>query len=464
MALKHQPYQENATRDLATFAANLKYEDIPAPVVAHMKHCLLDSLGCGLFGATLPWTKKVAEMVLAEGAQPKSTIYGSRERTSPANAALVNSTACHAYELDDIHKLSMFHPGSIAVPVALALAQAEGKVDGRLLVTALVAGYEVSNRIGMAAGMPLFFRGYHPQGAIGVFTGAATAARLLGLDAEQTQHALGIGGTQAAGLMAAQEGSMVKRFHSGRSAQSGVYAALLARNGFTGITDVVEAGYGGFLSTISGEPKPQYLTAGLGSTWEVLNMGFKPYACVTSIHSALDGLREIMGKNGLTADSIERVDVGLSPMTYVHCAWEYKAQGVTAAQMNLFFGLGAIAVDGDAFVAQYKDDRVADPRILKFIEKIHAGTDAEIEKLGAKGRHAMRMKVTTKTGNAFETYIEHRRGSPENALSWADMERKFRLLCAECTDEARASRIVDLVQRVETLLSIETLCAEMAGA
>lgn len=463
MAVTHQSYQENATRDLAAFAAKLRYEDIPAPVIAHAKKLLLDSLGCGLFGATLPWTKMVAEMALAEGAQPKSTIYGSSKRTSPANAALVNSTACHAYELDDIHKLSMFHPGSIAVPVALALAQSEGRVDGRKLLTALVAGYEVSNRIGMAAGMQLFFRGYHPQGTIGVFTGAATAARILDLSPEQALHALGIGGTQAAGLMAAQEGSMVKRFHSGRSAQSGVYAGLLARKGFTGIVDVVEAGYGGFLSTISGDPKPELLTAGLGSVWETHNTGFKPYACVTSIHTALDGLRQIMKDQGLTADQIARVDVGLSPMTHVHCAWEYKAQGVTAAQMNLYFGLGAIAVDGDAFVAQYKENRLADPAILKFIERINAFVDPDIEKLGAKGRHAMRMKVVTHAGESFDTYTEHRRGSPENALSWDDMERKFRLLCAECTSDAHASRIVDLVQRVETLQSIDELCVEMAG-
>jgi 2-methylcitrate dehydratase PrpD len=462
MALKHESYQDGATRDLASFAAKLRYEDLPAHVVAHAKHCLLDSLGCGLFGATLPWTRMVADMVIEDGAQPKSTIYGQAKRTSPANAALVNSTACHAYELDDIHKLAMFHPGSIAVPVALALAQAQGGVDGRSLVTAMVAGYEVSLRIGMAAGMPLFFRGYHPQATIGTFTGAATAARLLNLDAEQTLHALGIGGTQAAGLMAAQEGSMVKRFHSGRAAQSGVYAGLLARKGFTGIVDIVEAGYGGFLSTLSGEPKPEYLTAGLGSRWELPNVGFKPYACVTSIHSSLDGLRELMQQHSLKADDIEKLDVGLSPMTHVHCAWEYKAQGVTAAQMNLYFGLGAVAVDGDAFVAQYKESRVADPAILRFIQKIDAHVDPEIEKLGAKGRHAMRMKIITRDGRTFGTFIEHRRGSPENALTWDEMERKFRLLCHECIDEGRTNRIVELVKDVEKLSSIEELCTLMA--
>jgi 2-methylcitrate dehydratase PrpD len=463
MAIKHQAYQENATRDLATFAANLRYDDIPAPVIAHAKLCLLDSLGCGLFGAALPWTRMVSEMVVEEGSQPKSTIYGSSRRTSAANAALVNSTACHAYELDDIHKRSMFHPGSVAVPVALALAQSEGRVDGRGLLTALVAGYEVSTRIGMAAGMPMFFRGYHPQGALGVFTAAATAARILNLPPEQALHALGIAGTQTAGLMAAQEGSMVKRFHSGRSAQSGVYAGLLARKGFTGIVDVVEAGFGGFLSTLSGDPKPEHLIAGLGSVWETSNVGFKPYACVTSIHTALDGLRQIMKDHGLTADKIERVDAGVSQGTYVHCAWEYKAQGATAAQMNLYFGLGAIAVDGDAFVAQYKENRLADPAILKFIDRINAFPDPDIDKLGPEGRHAMRMKVVTYAGESFTACIEHRRGSPENAFTWDDMERKFRLLCAERTSDARASRIVDLVKRVDALQSVDELCMEMAG-
>lgn len=464
MALKHQSYQENATRDLAAFAANLQFEDLPDSVVDHSKKLILDSLGCGLFGATLPWTKMVAEMVIEEGSHSRATLYEQSARTSAANAALVNSTACHAYELDDIHKLSMFHPGSVAVPVALALGESEGKVDGRQLITAIVAGYEVSNRVGMAAGMPLFFRGYHPQGALGVFTGAATAARLLGLSPEQAHHALGIGGTQAAGLMAAQEGSMVKRLHSGRSAQSGVYAGLLARKGFTGIMDVVEAGYGGFLSTISGDPKPEHLTAGLGTVWETQNTGFKPYACVTSIHTALDGLRELMAANKLTAADVKVLDVGLSPMTHLHCAWEYKSQGLTAAQMNLYFGIGAVAVDGDAFVAQYKEERLNDPRILNFIEKVNATVDPEIEKLGAKGRHAMRMKLHTQSGQVFETYIEHRRGSPENPLSWEDVERKFRLLCHECIDKSRTERIIDIVRRMDKLTSIDELYAALAAS
>src|SRR6185295_10970694 len=144
---------------------------------------------------------------------------------------------------------------------------------------------------------------------------AATAARMLELNADRFQHALGIVGSQAGGLMAAQEGAMVKRFHSGRAAQSGVYSALLAKRGFTGITNVLEAPYGGYLSSMSDKPIPAKLTAGLGTVWETANVGYKPHAAVTSIHTALDGLADLMRENRLAADDIDHVDAALSHMT-----------------------------------------------------------------------------------------------------------------------------------------------------
>lgn len=463
MTITHTPYLKNATRDLANYSSALRFEDLPADVIAHTKICILDSLGVGLYGASLPWTKIVAEMVDEEECAPRSTVYGQAQRTSPANAVLVNSTACHAYELDDIHKLSLFHPGSVAVPVSLALAEADANIDGKRLIAAIVAGYEVSIRVGMAAGQPLFYRGHHPQGTSGAFTGAATAANLLGLNAEQTLHAFGIAGSQAAGLMAAQEGSMVKRLHSGRAAQSGMYSALLARKGFTGIVDVLEVSYGGFLSAFSGEPTAELLTAGLGTVYELQNVGFKPYACVTSIHTALDGLRMIMETNMLTAEQIMHVDAALAPLTHLHCAWEYKSQGTTAAQMNIFYGLAAIAVYGDAFIAQYKTECLADPRIIAFIKKIDCTVDEDIRSRGAPARHEMRMKVTTKDGKIYETYEKYRRGSPDNPLGWEGIERKFRLLAKECMDDGRADRIVELVKRIDTLKSLGELTKELGA-
>ncbi|HUF81289.1 MAG TPA: MmgE/PrpD family protein [Burkholderiales bacterium] len=457
------PLLENATRDLAAFASRLKYDDLPREVVERMKDCVLDSIGCCLHGVTLPWTRKVQEMVLAEGATPVASLFGGGGRTSVSQAVLVNSTAGHAFELDDIHKESIIHPGSLALPVAVALAEPAGAASGRDLITAMVAGYEVGTRVGNAATMSLFLRGFHPQGTSGAFVASATAGRMLGLDPAQMQHALGITGSQAGGLMAAQEGAMVKRFHCGRAAQSGVYSALLARRGFTGIANVLEAPYGGYLSSLSGKPAPARLTAGLGTEWETAKVGYKPHAAVTSIHTALDALADLMRENKLSADDIKRVDAGLSHMTHVHCAWKYEAQGVTAAQMNLAYGLAVIALDGAAFVEQYREDRLRDPRILDFIQRIEARVDPEIEAMGPAFRHAARLKVETRDGRVIEREILHRRGSPENPLEPADIEYKFRNVTRGLLAPRRIERVIELAKTLDKQADTRELIAILAA-
>jgi 2-methylcitrate dehydratase PrpD len=452
-----------ATRSLAEFSSQIRYAAIPPEVIERMKTSVLDSIGCCVYGVTLPWTQRVQAMVEEEGAKPVASIVGSGRRTSIAGAVLVNATAGHAFELDDIHKESIVHAGSIAVPVVLAFAESKGKVSGRELLASMTAGYEIGTRVGNAATMELFFRGFHPQGANGVFVAAASAAHMLGLDAQQTWQALGIVGSQAGGLMAAQEGAMVKRLHSGRAAQSGVYSAQLAQKGFTGISDVLEAGYGGYLSSYSNKPNAQRLTDGLGSVWEAGKVGYKPHACVTSIHSALDALAHLMREHSLTPGDIAKVEVGMSPMTYTHCAWEYKAQGVTAAQMNLFYGLAVMAYDGVAFVAQYTQERLAEPRLLDFIQRIEARVDPQIEAMGAAFRHAARVTLTLRDGKRLSHEILHRRGSPENPMSAADVEYKFRHVVASCLRPQDIDRVVDLVARLEQLDDVSELIALVAA-
>jgi len=439
----------NATAELAAFSSQITFDDIPKDVIERMKTSLLDSLGCCLFGVTLPWTQKVQSMVMADQAAPVASIMGTGLKTSVSNAVLVNATAGHAFELDDIHKESIVHAGSIAVPVVMALAEKLGNLNPKHFLTSMVAGYEIGTRVGNAATMALFFQGFHPQGTSGAFVAAASAARMLNLDAKQTQHALGIVGSQAGGLMAAQEGAMVKRFHSGRAAQSGIYSALLAQDHFTGITDVLEAGYGGYLSSYSTKPNAGRLTDGLGTTWETGKVGYKPHACVTSIHACLDAFKHLLDTHTLTLEDIETVNIGLSPMTYTHCAWEYKSQGVTAAQMNLFYSLAVMGTDGMAFVAQYDESRLADPRILAFIPRIHASIDREIEAMGPAYRHAARVEIQTKDGRIFKHEILNRRGSPENPLSHEDVVYKFRNVVDRCLSQSAIDRLIELTQRFD---------------
>ena len=463
MSASQPPLLAHATRDLARFSAQLRFEDLPDEVVERMKLSLLDSVGVCLHGVTLPWTRHVQAMAEAEGAAAQASIFGSGKKTSVANAVLVNSTAGHAFELDDIHKESIIHPGSLAFPVALACAEHKRGASGRDLLTAMVAGYEVGARVGNAATVRLLLKGFHPQGTSGAFTAAASAAHILGLDVNATLHAFGIVGSQAGGLMAAQEGAMVKRFHSGRAAQSGVYSALLAQRGFTGIEDVLEASFGGYLVTHSDAPAPQKLTAGLGATWETLNVGYKPYAAVTSIHTALDALAAIMRDNKLRPDDIAAVEASLSQATYVHCAWEYKAQGVTAAQMNLYYGLAMIALDGTAFVDQYREERLRDPRVLDFIARIKARIDPEIEAMGAQFRHGARVRVTTRDGRTLDAELLNRRGSAENPLTPEDIDHKFRQVVRSCLSAEHIDKVVSLARTIDRQSSLDELVGIVAA-
>jgi 2-methylcitrate dehydratase PrpD len=457
------PLLPDATRDLARFAAETRDRDIPADVVERIKLSFLDGLGVALRGTTFPWTRMVREVVQDEGGNGIASLWGSGARTSLTNAALFNGTAGHAFEMDDIHKESIVHPNSLAVPVALALAEADPALSGRDIVTALALGYEVGLRIGNAATTALFLNGFHPQGTTGAFVAAATAARLLGLDAAQMQHALGIAGSMGAGLMAAQEGAMVKRLHAGRAAQSGLMAALLAKRGFTGISDIVEASYGGFLSAFARTPNVARLMDGLGTDWEAGKVGFKMYPNVTSIHAALDGLRAILTEDGVTAPRIAEIHIGCGHMTFVHTAWDYRPVGTTAAQMNMFYGLSVMAQRRQVSAGDYSDERIADPDILAFIPRIKVAVDPEIEGKGPAFRHAARVDVRTTDGRSHRRDVWHRRGSPENPVNKGEVEEKFAANVDGLLGADAAQRLQSLTARLDALPDAREIIAIMAA-
>ena len=451
------PPASSETAALAAFAAGLRFDDIPAPVVARARQCIVDALGCVVFGVTLPWTRMLIELAEEEGGNARANVPGTRLRTSVSQAVLIGATAGHGFELDDIHGPAHLHCGSLAVPTALAIAEASGHVSGRELIAAIVAGYEVGLRVGLAATGALFMRGHHFQGTCGTFVAAATASRLLGLDAAQTRNALGIAGSLGAGLMAAQEGAMSKRLHSGRAAQAAVQAAYLAQRGFTGIANVLEAPYGGFLSTLSGAPQLGQLTAGLGETWEMLNVGFKPYATAASVQSVLWAIDRLMREHGLGAADIERVEVHCSTMAHRHCAWPYEPLGVTAAQMNMMFTAAMMIVDRAAMGGQFRAERLQDPRALAMIERIHVEADPRYDIGGDTTRHASRTAILTRDGRRLQREVLDRPGSPMNPMSREDFAAKFEALVRDVLPAGRATAIPAVVERLDELGSRE-LC------
>lgn len=429
------------TRELASFVAGLRYEHIPPEVISKAKACVLDAIGCMLFGSTLPWTRIVNEMVREQGGAPQATIIGTGHRTSVTQAVLVNATAGHAFELDDAHTAASMHAGSVNVATAFALAEWLGNVNGRDVLTAVVAGYEAGLRVGMAGAGNVFKRGFHSAAVCGVFAGAATAARLLNLDEDRTQHAFGIAGSLAGGLMAAQEGAMVKRLHAGQAAKNGAYGALLASRGFTGILDVLEAPFGGFFSAMTAEHDAGALTAGLGTQWETLAVGFKPYATAGAIHASLMLLDTIMRDENLTAGQIDRIEVECTTYCKGHVGWPYVPQGVASAQINMYYALAVMALDRGAMIEQFKEEGINDPRIMAFIPRISIAVDREFDAMGNQHRYATRLRVVSRTGPSYQREILHRPGSPDAPLSDEHLRGKFELLASYALDGSAVERV-----------------------
>ena len=333
---------------LGEWVSGLKLADIPQDVADHLKVCLLDSMGCGLFGAAQPWGVFAGNVAVSMSRGGGSSLFVRTERVSPADAALANGTAIHGFELDDAHVSSSHHPGAATVPAVLAVAEARDASGADALV-ALAAGYEVGIRIGICAGVSHSTSGFHVTGTVGTFGAAAAAAHLLKLSPSQAAHALGIGGTQAAGLYSARTGAMTKRFHAGRASQSGTLAAFLAEQGFTGSLDVVEAPFGGFMSTMQGQFAPETILQDLGTRWEAARVGLKLYASCASSHTIVDSVRDLR-RQGLTADRLAWLSIRMSKKGQLNVGWQYQPGDVIAAQMNGYYIAAVTLLDGDAFI------------------------------------------------------------------------------------------------------------------
>src|SRR5499427_9420849 len=428
---KHSGSDDVHTRRIAGFISQLACEQIPTAVRERAKLLILDSLGCGIYGAKLEWCRILQQTFGDLDASRTTPIWGTAQKLSSTNAALVNGTQVQGFELDDVHRDGVLHCGAVVLPALIAVAESHSPMSGRDFLTAAIAGYEIGPRVGRCMGQEHIGQGWHSGATLGVFSAAAGAARGLKLDPEQTVHALGIAGTQAAGLMAAQYGAMVKRMHAGRSAQSGLYGALLAKAGFTGIRDVFEAPYGGFCTTFSRSTDRfnlDALSAGLGSEWEAMRVALKFYSCVGSNHTTLDAIRDIRKRRPFTLDEVAKITVHGSQATVDHVGWPYKPQGLTSAQMNLPFCVATLLAEGDVFVGQFSEAAVADPRRMTLASRVEVVHDPAITARGAKLRHMVRVEMHFTDGTLESETVEAPRGSEQKFASEADVVDKFRKL------------------------------------
>jgi 2-methylcitrate dehydratase PrpD len=444
--------QSGPSAALAEFIQDFRYESIPEDVRERIKLLILDSLGCGLYGANLDWSHILIDTLARLDRTPECRIWGTKHRMSAPHAVLVNGTLIQSFELDDIHTKGLLHIGCAVLPPLFALAESGHRIGGRDFLRAAVIGYEIGPRVGFCMGQDHLVQGWHASATLGVFAAVSAAAAALRLSAPQALHALGIAGTQASGLMAAQFGSMVKRMHAGRSAQSGFYAAVLAQAGFTGIENVFEAEYGGFCSTFagpSGQFKLEELTAGLGERYETMNDAIKFYACAASNHSALDAIRNIRARRPFAPDDIARIVVHGSEAMMKHVYWKYTPDSLTTAQFNMPFVLATYIVEQDFSGEQLSEAAIRDPSRLALADRVEFVLDAEATAGGAARRHWAKVEMHFTDGSVEQETVAAQRGSPARFPEAREVVEKFMKLASCVVPKRQAEQICDAVLTLE---------------
>ncbi len=419
------------TRGIAEFVSGLTYDAIPAEVKQRIKLLMLDAFGCAIYGSRLEWSRILQRVLGGLDSTRACRVWGTDQQLSAPHATLVNGTQVHGFEIDDSHFGGYIHVGSVVLPALVAIAEGRPGMSGKEFLTAAVAGYEIGPRVGLCMNPEHIAQGWHSAATVGVFGAASSAARGLRLNVEKTVHALGIAGTQASGLMAAQFGAMVKRMHAGRASQSGFYGAMLAEAGFTGIVNVFESEYGGFCTTFSRSQdrfRLAALTAGLGSVWETMNFRLKFYSCVYSNYSTLDTIRELQAEHRFGAGDVEKIVVHGAKVTVDHVGWKYRPQGMTTAPLNLAFCVATLLLEGDVVVAQFTEDAIVDPAHMALADRIEVREDPEITAKGTGHRHDVRVQLYLKDGTILERTGQTSGGGQQSLLTEQNVVNKFEKL------------------------------------
>ena len=374
-----------ATLQLARWISTLAYTDLPERTRHVVRLAILDTVGCGVYGFATPWTQallKWAQAGAAGGPAGRARVWNDAQpRLRAADAAMVNGTSCHAFELDDYHNAKL-HPGAVVIPAALAMAE-ERNASGEQLVTAIAAGYEVMIRSSLALNPSAArLRGWHLTGVCGPFGAAAACAVLMGLDAERTAWALGLAGTQGSGLWAFNaDGAMSKRLHAGKAAHSGVLATELAAAGFTGPTQIYETDDGGFLKAYSDASSAAPLTHELGRVYHLDAVSIKPYSCCGSTHAYIDAALELRKRMGNAWEPSRPVQVGMSKVVDVQCGFDYTPSSALNAQMSLRYCLAAALTDGQVLPQQFSKAKMNDAALGTLAAHLELVDDPALDKL-----------------------------------------------------------------------------------
>lgn len=443
----------------ATYAVGLPQADIPAATRHNASRCILDWYAGTIAGGVLPPATHLAAG-LATSSDGAAGLLPSGQLVDARTAALINGAASHTVEVDDIYSPGLYHPGSPVISAAIATAEAEG-ASGRDLVTAVIAGYEVSNRIARTVN-PAHYTYWHTTATVGHFGAAVAAGLLLRLDADRLAHALTTVTTFAAGLRHAfASDAMSKAFHVGRAAEAGVLGAIAARHGVTGVPDILE-GERGFSVAMSRDVDWQEAFADLGTRYTIDATTQKAHACCGHTFAAIDAAQEIVKREGLAPADIAAIRIGTYRAGVEICA-NTDPRTPYEAKFSLPYTVALAALGRNTGPASFSPEVLHDGELRAMMARISYQLDERCEAV-FPGKRSAFVEIDTADGRSFTQHRPSRRGDPDDPLSDAMLAEKFAVLVDPVLGTDGAAALLAELWRIEELTDVRTLRAAATDA
>lgn len=440
---------------LASFVIGARREDIPASVADRVKELFLDAVASALTGGRTDEAPAMARAAAQLGDTGRSTVIGGG-RQSAAGATLLNAYLITAATACDVHRPTLCHVTPVVVPPALALAERRTS-SGPDLLMALAVGFGTAVRIGLATDYPTFrSRGWHSPGVVGPFGGAAAGSRLLGLDAEATRQALGLAGSQAAGTFAGLGSAQVK-FHQARGAVSGLLAALVAAEGFDAGRLFLTASDGGFLATYTDGGRPERLTDGFGSTWQLMDISLRRWPSASALQPVAEAALHHVEEVGVAVESTAGVEVALPPGAFRLDGGRSWHDQLSAFQSAAYVAAVTL-IDGRCWLEQFGPGRLASDDVAAFVrDRVEVVEDAALPTSGA------RLTVMPRNGRSRSIQVDVPAGDPLRPLSEDQIREKLDASTAGTPLESRSREIGDMVLGLDEALTLEPLLAVLRG-
>lgn len=438
--------------ELARYAVSATLADMPATVQHEARRSLLNWAGCAVGGSRHPAVEKALAALLPFSASDQCTVLGRRERADALHAALINGLSAHVLDFDDTHLRTLLHPSVPVASALLALGERQ-PMSGHDFLQAFIIGVEIECRIANA----IWFAHnshWYITGTAGVFGAAAAAARALGLDTGQTTHALGIACAQAAGTRE-MAGTMTKAFIHGRAAQNGLLAAVLAQQGFTAAETCLEGPHG-FAQVMAPEHDLAQITAGLGTTYEILSNSYKPYACGVVAHPVIDACIQLRNSHHLRPADIANVALRVNPRAIELTGIKTPPNGLKS-KWSIYHSAAVALVDGAAGEHQYSDERVNAPEVRAVRESVTAKADRQLAEIAAE------VTVVLRNGTVLVKLVETVVGSAENPMSDRTVEDKVRGLAQDILPAANTAALIEAAWHIGELPAIATFARAAAA-